>query len=86
MGRVVSMSDIENKYVKLKHVKELLGLIKIRDSYYDWSDNYEKYDNKVKNTVEWLERNAKTLDKPIKFNQKEEFYEVTNYEPVELSK
>ncbi|MCY8856386.1 hypothetical protein [Bacillus atrophaeus] len=27
-----------------------------------------------------------TKDKPIKFNQKEEFREVTNYEPVELSR
>lgn len=55
------INDIENKYVKLKHVRELLNLIKTGDSFYDWSDSYEKYDNKVKNTVEWIERNAKTM-------------------------
>ncbi len=47
------------KYVKLKHVQELLKLIRIRDSFYDWSDEYAKQDQKVKNTVAWLERNAK---------------------------
>jgi uncharacterized protein YukE len=51
----------EEKYVKLKHVQELIGLIKKRDSFYDWSDEYEKYNQKVKNTVEWLERNAKAI-------------------------
>lgn len=50
------------KYVKLKHVKELMKLINKRDSHYDWSDEYEQYDKKVNNTVEWLERNAKTID------------------------
>ncbi|WP_368223710.1 hypothetical protein ABQ613_07465 [Bacillus velezensis] len=37
---------------------------------------------------EFLDETGKKFakDKPIKFNQKEEFYEVTNYEPVELSK
>ncbi|MDA2738419.1 hypothetical protein PDQ75_25020 [Bacillus cereus group sp. Bc015] len=48
-----------DKYVKWKHVEELLRLIKIRDSFYDWSDEYAKYDKKVNNTIEWLERNAK---------------------------
>lgn len=47
------------KYVKLKHVQELLKLIERRDHFFDWSKEYEKYDHKVKNTVEWLERNAK---------------------------
>jgi len=51
-----------DKYVKLKHVKELMKLINKRDSHYDWSDEYEQYDKKVNNTVEWLERNAKTID------------------------
>lgn len=49
-------------YVKLKHVEELLKLIKIRDSHYDWSDEYEKYDKKVNNTIEWLKRNAKEVE------------------------
>jgi uncharacterized protein YukE len=53
----------EEKYVKLKHVQELIGLINKRDSFYDWSNEYEKYNQKVKNTVEWLERNAKAIRK-----------------------
>jgi hypothetical protein len=52
----------KDKYVKWKHVKELLALIKRRDMVYDWSDDYEKYDRKVKTTVEWLERNAKEIE------------------------
>ena len=52
----------KDKYVKWKHVQELLGLIKARDSVYDWTETYEKYDKKVKNTIEWLERNAKEMD------------------------
>lgn len=47
------------KWVKLKHVDELIALIKKRDSHYDWSDDYDKYDKKVKKTIDWLERNAK---------------------------
>lgn len=50
------------KYVKLKHVKELMKLIKEKDSYEYWTDEYEKYDKKVNNTIQWLERNAKTID------------------------
>lgn len=49
------------RYVKWNHVKELIKLIKVRDSYMDWTDSYEKNDKKVKNTIEWLERNAKDL-------------------------
>lgn len=56
---------MEHRYVKLEHVKELLKLIKTRDSFYDWSDEYAKYNNKVKNTIEWLERNAKTIEQII---------------------
>lgn len=50
------------KYVKLRHVEELLKLIHTRDGYYDWSDSYAKYHSKVQNTVEWLKRNAKTQE------------------------
>lgn len=52
----------KEKYVKLKHVEELLALIHTRDGFHDWSTSYEKYDRKVKNTIEWLKRNAKELD------------------------
>ena len=50
------------KYVKLKHVQELLKLIDIRDGFEFWMDEHEKHDKKVKNTVRWLERNAKEID------------------------
>lgn len=50
-----------DKYVELKHVQELVKLINKRDAFHHWSSEYENYDKKVKNTIEWLERNAKTL-------------------------
>jgi hypothetical protein len=50
------------KYVELKHVQELIKLIEIRDGFMDWTEHYEKYDKKVKKTIEWLERNARVLD------------------------
>jgi hypothetical protein len=49
----------KEKYVKWKHVEELVKLIKARDHYMDWTNEYEKLDKKVKKTIEWLERNAK---------------------------
>lgn len=49
------------KYVQLIHVQELLKLIRKRDSFMDWTESYEKYDKKVKNTIEWIERNAKEM-------------------------
>jgi hypothetical protein len=53
---------MEHKYVKLEQVKELMKLIHTRDGFHDWTDEYEKYDNKVKNTIEFLERNAITIE------------------------
>jgi len=52
----------KERYVKLKHVKELINLIKTRDRFHDWSTEYEKYNKKVENTIEWIERNAKDFD------------------------
>ncbi|MEH7552901.1 hypothetical protein [Bacillus altitudinis] len=49
------------KWVKLKHVQELLELMDRRDAYYDWSTEHEKLHRKVKKTIEWLERNAKEM-------------------------
>lgn len=46
------------KYVKLKHVQELIKLINIRDGYEFWMSD-DKCDKKVNNTIRWLERNAK---------------------------
>lgn len=75
--RIISLSDVlgvyaesdvvtvvggGHKYVKLQHVQELLKLIDKRDHFYDWSDEHEKYHKKVKNTIDWLERNAKTKE------------------------
>lgn len=48
----------DNKYVKLEDVKKLLELIKLRDSFYDWSTSYEKYDEEVKIAIKTLEDNA----------------------------
>lgn len=53
---------MSEKYVKLKHVKELLKLIEKRDEYPVWSDGYDKYDRKVKVTIEWLELHAKDMN------------------------
>lgn len=50
------------KYVRLQHVQELVALIKKRDKFNDWSTEYKKYDNKIKNTIDWLERNAKEIE------------------------
>ena len=49
-------------FVKLSNFEELLKLIEKRDGYYDWSQEYDKEDKKVKNTIEWLRRNAKSLE------------------------
>lgn len=56
------------KYVKLKHVKELMKLIEERDSWEHWTDEYEKYDKKVDNTNQWLYRKAKTIDELEELN------------------
>ena len=49
------------KYIELKCVHELVKLMDKRNNVYDWSDEYEKYDRKIKKTIEWMERNAKTF-------------------------
>jgi len=51
----------EIKYVKLEHVEELLKLIETRDRYMDWTNEYERLNKKVDNTIDWLKRNAKTV-------------------------
>jgi hypothetical protein len=51
------------KYIRLDHFETLLELIDKRDRYEFWTDEHEKYTKKVKNTVAWLERNAKEIDK-----------------------
>jgi hypothetical protein len=53
----------EDKYVQWKYVKELFDMISKRDCFHDWSDEYEKINKKIKNTIEWLERNAITFDR-----------------------
>lgn len=49
----------ETLYVELKHVQELVKLMKARDCFHDWSKEYDEYDEKIKNTIEWIERNAR---------------------------
>jgi hypothetical protein len=53
------------KYIRLDHFEKLLELIDKRDSFADWTDNYEKYTKKVKNTVAWIERNAKEIKNDV---------------------
>lgn len=49
---------MENKYVKLSEVEELLSLINTRDSYFEWSESFEKYDGLVKEAINNLRNNA----------------------------
>lgn len=49
---------MENKYVKLSEVEELLSLINTRDSYFEWSESFEKYDGLVKEAIIKLRNNA----------------------------
>jgi len=58
--------DNQRKYVRLDHVQELLKLIGTRDHYNYWSYEYDAANKKVSNTVEFIERNAKTLDELTK--------------------
>lgn len=50
------------RYIELEYFQELMKLYKARDSFHDWSSEWEKYDRKIKNTIAWLERNARTAD------------------------
>ncbi|WP_335379226.1 hypothetical protein [Bacillus pumilus] len=49
------------KWVKLKHVQELLELMDKRDTYDPWHIQHDKYHRKVKKTIEWIKRNAKEV-------------------------
>lgn len=51
-----------DKYIKLKHFQTLMKLIEQRDGFEWWMVQYDKYDKKVNNTIEWLELNAKTKE------------------------
>jgi len=56
----------QRKYVRLDHIQELLKLIGTRDSFNDWTYEYDKANQKVSNTVAFIKRNAKTLDELTK--------------------
>lgn len=52
-----------SKYVKLQHVQELIKLYERRSNIPDWEwEKFDKVDSKIKNTVEFLKRNAKTKE------------------------
>lgn len=53
---------MENKYVKLSEVEELLSLINTRDSYFEWSESFERYDGLVKEAINKLRNNTITID------------------------
>lgn len=46
------------KYVKLEDVKELLNLIYRRDSFYDWTSEYDKYEKLAQEKAKEIERSA----------------------------
>lgn len=56
------------KYVKLSSVRHLLKLMYRRDCFYDWSENYEREDKKIKEFIQLIEANAETIDDIIKEN------------------
>jgi len=49
---------MEDLYVKLEHVQELMKLIKKRDSFHDWSDKWEICNRKVIAKMEFIEQNS----------------------------
>ena len=51
------------EYIELTHVRELMRLIKTRDQFHDWSDQWGVYDRKIKGNYEWILRNAKSMEK-----------------------
>lgn len=52
---------MENKYVKLSEVEELLSLINTRDSYFEWSESFERYNGLVKEAINKLRSNTITI-------------------------
>lgn len=76
--RIISLSDVlgvyvesdevtvvggGHKYVKLQHVQELLKLFERRSNIPDWEwEKFSKVNDKIKNTIEFLKRNAKTKE------------------------
>ncbi|AHN66484.1 hypothetical protein Bcp1_007 [Bacillus phage Bcp1] len=58
--RIEGVEVKEKRYVELRHVQELIKLMDQRNGIPDWEfEKYEKVSKKVKNTIDWLERNAK---------------------------
>lgn len=52
-----------SKYVKLQHVQELINLYERRSNIPDWEwEKFDKVNGKIKNIVEFLERNVKTKE------------------------
>ncbi|MEW4131929.1 hypothetical protein [Bacillus thuringiensis] len=50
------------KVVKLSQVQELIKLYKLRDTFYEWSSEWARYNRKIKTTIEFIERNAKEVE------------------------
>lgn len=46
------------KVIELKHVEKLIEIMERRDSFNDWSQSYDKYDDKLRNSIEWIKKNA----------------------------
>lgn len=50
------------KYVPLETLQEIMNTINQRDHFYDWTEEYEKLDNKVKTLFKIAEEEAFTRE------------------------
>ncbi|WP_438509567.1 hypothetical protein [Cetobacterium sp.] len=46
------------KVIELRHLEELIELIERRDCYNDFTDSWSKYNERVKDTINLMKRNA----------------------------
>lgn len=54
-------TEVVNKYIEIKHVEELIKMYKHRDTIL-WSDEKEKYQEKIDKKISWMIRNARTIE------------------------
>ena len=53
--------EVVNKYIEIKYVEELIKMYKHRDTIL-WSDEKEKYQEKIDKKTGWMIRNARTIE------------------------
>ena len=63
IGDKIALVGGGTKYVKLQHVQELIKLYERVGDIPDWEwGKFNKVNDKIENTIEFLERNAKTKE------------------------